>query len=314
MNVEAEKSMKRSDRRNVFAMNSGAFMRNLLHSGAATAGLIITVFYMLLALLDVVYPGYLGVHNDSTMLSFLSGGITSAPPTPPVFNQGWWYYFGTTTSQIPIFPSMLAALRFDLGYALLIVLAGAGVGLVFGAASGYFGGRIDELMMRVTDIFLSVPLIPLAIAVTFFLGGTFSDMAYALVLVSWPSFARLARGETLHLRSQSFMEAAISAGSSRGRKVFVHVIPHVLSPIFVQASLGLGRIVLVFATLFFLGIVAGDPYMPELGQLLVMGEPWLVFGVWWPIVIPGIFLIVFIVGVNLFGDGMRDILDPKLRS
>ena len=109
MNVEAEKSMKRSERRNVFAMNSGAFMRSLLHSGAATAGLIITIFYMLLALLDAVYPGYLGVHNDSTMLSFLSGGITSAPPTPPVFNQGWWYYFGTTTSQIPIFPSMLAA-------------------------------------------------------------------------------------------------------------------------------------------------------------------------------------------------------------
>ncbi len=315
MNVNAEKDKRRSVVRHVFARNSGAFMRNLLKSGAATAGLIISIAYMVLALLDVIYPQYLGVGNDHTMLSFLSSGtgVSSAPPTPPVFNQGWWYYFGTTTSEIPIFPSMLAALQYDLGYALLIVIAGAGIGLLFGAASGYFGGKVDELMMRITDIFLSVPLIPLAVAVTFFLGATFADMAYALVLVSWPSFARLARGECLSIKSQSYMEAAISAGSSRGRNVIVHVIPNVLSPIFVQASLGVGRIVLVFATLFFLGIVRGDEYMPELGKLLVFGQQWLAQGAWWPIVVPGVFLIIFVVGINLFGDGLRDILDPKLR-
>ncbi len=313
MNVDLTRE-KKVARQHVFARNSGAFMRNLLKSGAATAGLVITVVYLILGLLDAVYPQYLGVRNDHTMLVFLPGqSISSAPPTAPVFNQGWWYYFGTTTSRIPIFPSMLAALQYDLGYALLIVLVGAGIGLLFGAVSGYFGGKVDELMMRITDIFLSVPLIPLAIAVTFFLGATFVDMAYALMFVSWPSFARLARGESLSLKSLSYMEAATSAGSSKVRNVWVHVIPNVLSPIFVQASLGVGRIVLVFATLFFLGIVRGAPYMPELGKLMVFGEPWLVNGVWWPIVIPGLFLIIFIVGINLFGDGLRDILDPKLR-
>lgn len=294
--------------------NFKMFMRSLLKSGAATAGLIITAVYLFIGLLDAVYPQYLGVRSANSLLAFLPGGsVTSAPPTPPVFNQGWWFYFGTTYSRIPIFPAMLASLQFDLGYALLIVFMGAAIGLLFGAFSGYMGGKVDEVLMRVTDIFLSVPLIPLAIAVTFFLGASFVDMAYALIVVSWPSFARLARGETLGIKSLNYMEAAIAAGSSRGRNVAVHVIPNVLSPIFVQASLGVGRIVLVFSTLFFLGIVRGDYYMPELGKMMVLGDQYLAFGVWWPIVIPGIFLIIFVVGINLLGDGLRDILDPKLR-
>lgn len=313
MNVESTGKLV-VRRHHVFLENSKSFLRSFFKSGAAVAGLVITSIYLILGLLDAVYPEYLGVKNDQTMLSFLKGGmVSSAPPTAPVFNQGWWYYFGTTTSRIPIFPSMLASLQFDLGYAILIVLVGAGIGLIFGSLSGFYGGRLDELMMRVTDIFLSVPLIPLAIAVTFFFGATFVDMSYALMLVSWPSFARLARGETLSIRTQGYMEASRAAGSSRGRIVVVHVIPNVLSPIFVQASLGVGRIVLVFATLFFLGIVRGNYYLPELGKLIVFGQQYLSYGVWWPVAVPGIFLIIFVVGVNLLGDGLRDILDPKLR-
>ncbi|MEM3852503.1 MAG: ABC transporter permease [Methanomassiliicoccales archaeon] len=294
---------------------SADFLRGMSRSKVTIAGLIISIAYLILAIMDIVYPLYLGVRNDTSMLYFIPGqNVNSEPPSPPTFVHGWWFYFGTTISHIPIFPSMLAALRYDIIYSLLVVVAGALLGIVIGTIAAFFGGVTDETLMRITDIFLSVPFIPLAIAVTFFLGSTFLDEVYALIFVSWPAFARLARGETLTLRSSSFILAATSAGSSRLRNIFVHIVPNVLSPIFVQASLGIGRVVLIFATLDFLGIVRGDPYMPELGKLMVLGEQFLPQGQWWPIVVPGIFLVIFVVGINLLGDGLRDVLDPKLRT
>ena len=287
----------------------------LVRNRASLAGIVITVVYFAIALLDIFYPHYLGVENDTSMLFFLRGhSISSLPPTPPTMRDGWWYFLGTTVSTIPIFPSMLAALRYDLTYSVLIVVAGAVIGTFFGALSAYFGGATDETLMRITDIFLSIPLIPLAIAVTFFLGSYFIDEVYALIFVSWPAFARLARGETLSIRNQAYIHAATLAGSSRLRNIFVHVIPNVLSPIYVQASLGIGRVVLIFATLDFLGIIRGNPYMPELGKLMVLGESYLPEGILWPVVIPGVFLVIFVVGINLLGDGLRDVLDPRLRG
>lgn len=286
----------------------------MLGNKTAAAGLIISLVYFGLAIMDFVYPQYLGTQNIGSMLSFLKGGtVNSYLPTPPTFSQGWWYYFGTTEYRIPIFPAMLAALKFDLGYSLLIVAIGALIGTLIGAISGYLGKVTDEVLMRVTDVFLSVPFIVLAIAVTFVLGARFIDLVGALIIVSWPLYARLSRGLALTIKSQDYNTAAIASGSSRLRNVIVHVIPNSLSPIFVQMSLSVGRVILIFSALYFLSIVRGNPYLPELGNMMVMGESYLPYGIWWPVVVPGVFLVIFVTALNLFGDGLRDVLDPRLR-
>lgn len=295
--------------------NSLMLFKLLLKNKTALAGMIISAAYFVLALIDTVYPQYLGVNDISSMLAFLKGKpVNSFLPTAPTLANGWWYYFGTTEYGIPIFPAMLAALKFDIGYSLVIVMIGTVVGTVYGSISGYFGGAVDEVMMRITDIFLSVPLIVLAIAVTFFLGSSFIDLVLGLIIVSWPLYSRLSRGVALSVRTSQFNMAAIASGSSRIRNVFSHVIPNILSPIFVQMSLSFGRIIIIFSALYFLSVIRGNPYLPELGNMMVMGQNYLPYGIWWPVFIPGIFLVIFVTALNLFGDGLRDVLDPKLRS
>ena len=287
------------------------FLKNRI----ALVGFIITLCYAAIAILDWVYPRYLGVSNISSMIVFLNGQQpSSATPTGPTFSHGWWYYLGTTTSLIPLFPSILAALKVDLTYTVAIVLIGALIGVVLGTMSGYFVGLYDDVLMRVTDIFFSIPQIILAIAIFFALGFNVRTVVISLIIVWWPTYARLTRGVGLTIKSQKFIEAATASGSGGFRNVFRHVLPNVLSPVFVQISLDLGSVILIFATLIFLGFNFGNSaYWPELGNLIYMGEGWLATGQWWAIFVPGIFLLIFTISVNLMGDGLRDVLDPKLR-
>ena len=305
-------------------------LKLIIKNKVAMTGLVITVAYMVLALLDVIYPAYLG-YGPNTITSLTQLLPPGTPlgeqlPTPPTFANGWHYWFGTTVGAYPLFPAILASLRIDLGYSLVIVLTGAIVGILVGTFSGYFGGVWDELMMRITDVFYSIPFLVMAIAFTTILSYTllqdhvpvngFNLIALALIIIWWPTYARLTRSITLSLKSSRFIEAAVASGSSRVRNVVTHIIPGVLSPVFVQISLDLGSIVLVFATLEFLGlgaIIQINSYTPELGNLITIGQTCLVTGDWWPIFIPGVFLLIFTVGINIFGDGMRDVLDPKMR-
>ena len=186
------------------------------------------------------------------------------------------------------------------------------MGTILGSIAGFKGGYPDEVLMRITDVFYSIPFLILALAFIFLLGRYIEYAVYALIIIWWPIYARLARGQALYIKSMKFVEAATASGASTMRNVFSHVLPNVLSPVFVQISLDLGSIMQLFAVLFFLGVIS-DPYFPELGNIINQGQSWLAVGVWWPIVIPGIFILLFTVSVNLLGDGLRDVLDPKLR-
>lgn len=287
----------------------------LVKNRLAFVGMIITMVYFFIALLDLVYPQYLGVSNINTLLSFkqpLSGHIT---PIVPSFSNGWWYYLGSTefySLQYPLLPIILAAIKFDLGYSLFIVVIGALVGTVIGAIAGFKGGLLDEILMRVTDVFFSIPFLILALAFIFLLGRYVIMAVYALIIVWWPIYARLARGQALYLKSTKFVEAATASGASSIRNIFSHVLPNVLSPVFVQVSLDLGSIMQLFAVLFFLGVIV-DPYFPELGNIINQGQQWAPVGIWWPVLIPGLIILIFTVSINLMGDGLRDVLDPKLR-
>ena len=138
------------------------FFKNKL----AFSGFVVMMIYFFIALLDFVYPQYLGVTNANTMLSFLYGQQPQlVPPSPPTLSKGIMYIFGTTQYGIPVLPAMLAALKFDMAYSIAIVAIGVAIGMVIGTASGYLGGMVDEFMMRITDIFFSIPQIVLALAI-----------------------------------------------------------------------------------------------------------------------------------------------------
>ncbi len=284
-----------------------------VHNKLAFTGMIITAIYFFIALLDTVYPQYLGVNDLSSMLNFVPGGRgTAALPIPPTFDQGWYYYLGTTFNQIPLLPVILAALKYDMAYSLLIVVSGVVIGLFLGTFSGYFGGMVDEVVMRVTDVFFSFPALVLAIALAYVLGSNMNVLIFALIIVWWPNYARFSRGLALTTKNQNFVEAAVASGSTRLRNVFVHIMPNVLSPIYVQFSLDLGSVIGILAALDYIGFNKNG-YLPEIGNLLSQGQIYLPTGMWWPVFVPGIFLLVFTVAVNLMGDGLRDVLDPKLR-
>jgi peptide/nickel transport system permease protein len=289
-------------------------MKLLLKNKLAAVGLVIVLIYFAIAILDTVYPEYLGVSNITSVFQFVHGAISSSiPPSPPVFNKGWEYFFGTTEYGVPLFPAILAALKFDMAVSVLIVLIGASIGTIIGTIAGYYGGKLDEVLMRITDIFFTVPFLVLALTIAAVLGPSLQNIILALVIIWWPIYARLARGQALSIKSNKYIEASIAMGSSRIRNVFVHVLPNLLSPAFVQISLDLGSIIQIFATLIFIGIHTGLHNLPELGYLLSIGQPYLPDGFWWPIIIPGIFLLIFTISINLLGDGLRDVLDPRLR-
>ena len=300
-----------------FKFNFHAFIRNR----AGMAGAIITVFFYFFTLLDYVYPGYLGVPNDQTIYQFAAtyGGLgIVSNPTAPGFMHGWQYILGATEFNIPLLPVMLGALKYDLTNATFVVLVSSTIGIVVGVFSGYMGGVLDEIIMRITDIFLSLPLIVFALVVTVALGDSVNDFVYALIVVMWPFYARITRSVALSTKNLNYVEAARASGSGTIRNAFVHVLPNSLPPALIQMSLDLGTVVLLYTTLFFLNsfFLNGLIFAPELGNLIAVGAAngYLFTGVWWAFFFPGLFLLFFIVGTNLLGDGLRDLFDPSLRS
>lgn len=303
-------------RRNPRLENYIETLKLLARNKIAMAGLIIALIYVGIAVLDFVYPQYLGVDNLSTAIAFLHGAplnATGSAVIPPTLSKGWYYIFGTTKYGIPILPAMLASLKIDIPYVLIIAGGGALIGTFVGTFSGYFGGWFDQVIMRIADVFFSIPQLILAISIAFILGFSFNNIALAFLIVSWPTYTRIIRSSVLSVRELKYVEAAVAGGVSRFRILFSHIIPNSFSPVLVQFSLQVGRLIQLFAALAFLGFNAGSLFVPELGNMLTWGQFYLAAGKWWAITIPGIFLIIFSVGLNLLGDGLRDVLDPKLR-
>jgi len=223
----------------------------------------------------------------------------------------------------------------SVGLSVLIVATGAGVGLLLGALSGYFGGWIDEIVMRITDIFLSIPAILLVIAVIIVgkssglrsFDETLVLIGIAFVVVWWPFYARIVRSQSLVVREQRYVEAAKASGASNGRIIVKHVVPNSVYPVFVQMSLDVGTIPLLLAAITFIGFVLFPyPLIPEWGSVAAAGASILtaVFtecGVkgavcavpWWQVAFPGLAIFFFSLSVNFLADGLRDALDPRLR-
>ena len=222
------------------------------------------------------------------------------------------HWLGSDNFGRDLWTRLIFGARVSLTIALFSVAIAAAIGTTIGLAAGYFGGWVDLLLMRITDVFLGFPALILALAVVAVLGPGTLNVAIALVVVFWTEYARVVRATTLVLREQAYVQAARALGASPFRILFVEILPNATAPIIVLATLGLGSAIISESALSFLGFGVPPP-QPTWGWTLAYGskfmrtEPWLS-------IVSGLAIMVTVLGFNLLGDGLRDILDPRQPS
>jgi len=269
------------------------FWRRFRRNRGAMIGLTIVMFVVLLAVLaPVIAP-----HDPATQYS----GRKLEPPSGE-------FPLGTDNLSRDLLSRIVYGARPSLGAAFVALILIVSLGTVLGAVSGYAGGWLDEVIMRVVDVLLAFPGLILALAIVGILGQNLSNVILGVVLVSWAGYARLVRGMVLEVRERLFVQAAVSVGVPQWRIVLHHIIPNIISPIIILASLEMGVLILTIAGLNFLGLGIQPP-APEWGAMLNQGRnffqraPQLM-------ILPGLMISLTVLGFNLLGDGLRDVLDP----
>jgi len=234
----------------------------------------------------------------------------STEPMPPSTEHP----FGTTgpPGYYDVFYAVIWGTRISLRISFTVIISALIVGISLGGVAGLYGGKIEEVLMRITDIFLALPGLLLAMAIAAVLGRNIYNLINALIVVWWPVYARVIRAEILRVKSETFVEAARANGCSTGRIILRHILPNVIFPILIVASLDMGRVVLMAASLSFLGLGA-QPGTAEWGLIISEGRNWMLRGMWWTTFFPGIAIFAFVLGWNFIGDAFRDILDPRVR-
>jgi peptide/nickel transport system permease protein len=221
------------------------------------------------------------------------------------------HFFGTDELGRDILSRIMHGARISLRIGVLVVLIAGGLGALTGAISGYVGQRVDNLIMRVMDVVLSFPPLVLALALAAALGPDLNNAILAVAFVMIPKFARLVRGEALAVKERQFIAAARAAGAKRLWIVLHHILPNCLASVIVLATLVLGEAILIAASLSFIGLGAQPP-TPEWGAMVSVGRKFLM-DQWWYATFPGLFILVTVIGFNILGDALRDILDPRIR-
>lgn len=219
------------------------------------------------------------------------------------------HWFGTNEMGQDVFSLVLGGARVSVLSGLAVVLLGASVGSLAGAIAGYAGGWWDELIMRFSDLKLTIPGLILAMAVAAALGPGIVNMVIAISLSWWPGYARLVRGEVIAKKQELFVTAARALGASPARIVLRHILPNVMTPVLIKMSLDMGFAILTVASLGFIGIGVKPP-TPEWGSLLSVARGSMP-DYWWPAIFPGLAIFLAVFGFNLLGDGLRDVFDPR---
>jgi peptide/nickel transport system permease protein len=223
------------------------------------------------------------------------------------------HLLGTDNLGRDIFSRIIYGTRISLTLGTMIAGIGAFTGIILGLIAGYFGGsKIDEIIMRICDMFLAFPVLILAMALAASLGPSLQNALLAMAAIWWPWYARITRGQVLSTREYEYVMAAKSLGASNIRIIFLHVFPNVVSPIIIQMTMDIGNAILIASSLGFLGFGAQPP-TPEWGLMASEGRSFL-RNHWWYPTFPGLAIMITVMGFNLLGDGLRDFLDPRLRK
>lgn len=222
----------------------------------------------------------------------------------------WAHPFGTDNLGRDVLVRVMYGAQISLRLGLLSVAVSAVGGVIIGAISGYYGGRIDNIFMRVMDVFQAIPPMLLAIAIAAILGPGLTNAMIAIGISGVPGFARLIRASILSVRENEYIEAARAVTATDARIIVKHILPNILSPILVQTSLSIANAILVASSLSFIGLGAQPP-LPEWGAM-ISGARGYIRDYWYLVTLPGVAIILAVVSFNLIGDGIRDALDPRL--
>lgn len=265
----------------------------------AMFGLFIILSLIVVAILAPVLSPYNPIQG---------GDLRTERLLPP----SWAHWMGTDDQARDILSRVIHGSRLTLVVVILVAVIATPIGLLVGTCAGYFGGWVDTVLMRLTDVFLAFPRLILALAFVAALGPGIENAIIAIAITSWPPYARLARAETLTIRDADYIDAIRLQGAWAPRIIWGHVVPLCLPSVIIRITLDMAGIILTAAGLGFLGLGAQPP-MPEWGAMIATGRRFII-DQWWVATMPGLAIFVVSLGFNFLGDGLRDVLDPKARK
>ena len=261
-----------------------------------TFGVIICLFWIIMAIIAPFVAPYDPVVQDLTLR-------LKAPSAA--------YIFGTYNFDRDIYSRVIYGGRYSLLAGCLTVVIAGCIGTIYGAIAGYVGGAVDNVMMRLSEMILSFPSLILAMIINAVMGSNLFNTMFALVIVAWPSYARVMRSVVLSVRENEYVTASEALGASRIRILLKEIIPNSITSVLIMATTDIGNQILMFSTLSFLGLGSAPP-TPEWGMMVSDGVQY--FNKFWVAGFPGLAIFTMAVGANFIGDGLRDLLDPKLRK
>ncbi len=282
---------------------AGELMGALLKNPTTVAGL---TFIILLLGMAILAPLLTEPNTPDAYQMPRDWGAIAVPPGSP------GHILGTTNVGGDVLYGVIWGARTSLRLSVIVVSLTVVVGVTVGSIAGFRGGRIDEILMRIVDVFLSIPELIFALAIAAVLGPSFRNIILALAVVFWVKYARIMRAQIIHVKENEYVDAARVIGDSPWRIYLKDVLPNSITPVVVQATLDMGNIVLVGATLSFIGL--SEAGIAEWGVLVSEGQAGISAGRWWASTFPGMMVFLWALGFNLFGDGLRDILDPRTES
>lgn len=283
----------------------------LVKNPLSLVGLVLLIFFAVVAILAPVLAPPQWEHEPYR----IPRDGYRAEPQPPNPEHP----FGTAEGQFDIYYGMVWGTRTAWYVSLIVVGISATIGILIGAISAYYGRWLDEVVMRITDIFYAFPFLVAAMTLTSILGRGVGNAMIALIVFGWMGYARLIRGDILHLRETDYVQAARASGAGPFRIIFRHLLPNAIWPVFVQATMSMGSIVITFAALSFLGVGAPSGYA-DWGQMISYARNWIIglhgnpLAYWFTVIYPSVAITLFCLAWNLVGDALRDILDPRLRG
>ncbi|MCD6120669.1 MAG: ABC transporter permease [Spirochaetales bacterium] len=303
--VDKQKETAVHPRLQEFLFSAKRFLKNPL----TIIGLVIILFFGFVA----AFAPAIAPPKGSDPYRIPHTGWKMAPSPPSELHP-----LGTLEQQYDIFYGIVWGTRLAFRIGVVVVFANLLIGVLLGAIAGYYGGITDEIIMRITDMFYAIPFLVAAMALVVAIGRGLKAVVVVLIILGWPTYTRVIRGEILVLREKDYILAARASGSSNLRIIFRHILPNSIYSVLIIASMNVGTIVLTAAALSFLGLGSETGYA-DWGQMVAMSRNWIVgpadnrLAYWYVVIIPGLVIALFVLGWNLLGDAARDVFDPKMR-